>query len=189
MERTTTLAAVAGAAAGACLSRGRTTSGPGLALATAVGAAMGATCVAVIVRRWQTEAWWHDEANVRTFDDVAREDAEFRAAAAAAPTDATAEAQALHRLFDGESSATLERACAALNMPAKLVSAKARWEPWRQVPPAKLGAIVTATVEELEADHLRPSGIETRLNGGVHAACHGLFALMNNCKFDSVNAA
>jgi hypothetical protein len=41
---------------------------------------------------------------------------------------------------------------------------------------------VAAVIDELDAAHLRPTGIEQRLKSGVDAACHGITTLLTNFK-------
>ena len=43
-----------------------------------------------------------------------------------------------------------------------------------------LGPAIKSVVEELEASHLRPTGILQRLQQGVNPACHGLCAQMGH---------
>ena len=174
-----TIGVVGGAAFGAVVS---TLAGRPTTVGAAAGAAIAAS-VAVIWSR-QNEPWWHDESKVRTFDDVAREDAAFREAHSMEIFAHEAEASALHRLFDGASSARLAEACGALNATPKLASATARFEPWRRAAPAELAAAVEAVVSDLDAPHLLPSGIEKRLNDGVNAASFGLFSLMSHRALD-----
>jgi hypothetical protein len=45
-----------------------------------------------------------------------------------------------------------------------------------------LGAAVATVVDELDAAHLRPTGIRSRLEEGVDAACHSLVTLLSNVK-------
>lgn len=147
----------------------------------AIGAGLGALCAYKLQSR--AEPWWHDEKQVRTFADVARDDADFQAAANAETFDASAEAEALHRLFEGASAAALTEACTKLNTGGKLDHARSRYQPWA-AHKEKLGAAVHTIVDDLEAPHLKPSGIEQRLLGGVHASCWGLFTLMTHAALD-----
>ena len=168
-----------GAALGAVVGVLASGRAPGsVALSAALGAVLGSVC-ARMASSSQSSPSWHDETQIRTFEDVAREDAEFRAAAKREATDSTAEADALHRLLDGTSSAALVEACGSLSTTARLDAARAQWQPWKDEPRAKLGAAVQAAVDELDAPHLLPSGIEMRLHSGVPAASFGLLTLIN----------
>lgn len=183
MHKRDWLVAVGGAVTGASIAAvaARSSGRAAMAVATAFGASVGAAAAAFLSPQ-PSEPWWHDEANVRTFEDVARDDANFREAAAKQSFDAVAEAEALQRLLstDSESHAKLVEACATLKAEARLAHAMERWQPWRGEPLERVGAAVHAVVTELEAPHLQPSGIERRLCAdGVAASCFGLFTLMN----------
>lgn len=45
-----------------------------------------------------------------------------------------------------------------------------------------LGSSVEAVMRDLDAAHLRPTGIRRRLDDGVDAACHGLVTLLANLR-------
>ena len=45
-------------------------------------------------------------------------------------------------------------------------------------------AVIESVIDELEAPHLLPSGIETRLLGGTSAAAFGLFTLLSQPRFE-----
>ena len=127
-----------------------------------------------------------DASGVRTFESVLREDAAFREAAASIVVDAGAEADALRRLLclEGASAARLARACEALDAAPRLASAKACFGPWTYASNEVVGEAVLAVIDELEAPHLLPSGIETRLLGGTSAAAFGLFTLLSQPRFE-----
>ena len=171
--------AAVGIVVGTLSTRGRLAA----ASCAAIGAAVGALCARTVQSR-AVEPWWHDENQVRTFADVARDDAIFKEAAKAEGIDASAEAEALRRLFDGSSSAALTEACTTLNASSSLANARVRWQPWARHNNEKLGTAVQAVIEDLDAPHLKPSGIEQRLLGGVNASCFGLFTLMANASLD-----
>ena len=175
MPRDIPVVLVAGATLGGALGTlsGGRRAGIGAAV---VGAALGSACAYVLSQRWAEE----EEAPLRTFADVAREDAEFREAASEEAFDVAMEASALHSLFEGPSSAALAEACTALNTTAKLAEARSLYLTWSDVHRPKLGAAVHAVIDELDAPHLKPSGIEQRLQNGVAASCFGVFQLMNN---------
>ena len=166
------LAGAGGAALGAAVS---VAAGVGDRRAIAAGTAVGALVGAFVALQ--------QEKQVRTFADVAKEDAEFQQAALAAGFDGAEEAAALRRLFDGDSSRTLTEACDALNAGARLGAARDRWLPWKDVSDTALSKAIQSVVDDLEAPHLQPSGIEKRLLSGVAAASFGLFTLMNHGNF------
>ena len=75
----------------------------------------------------------------------------------------------------------MRTACMALGLDAKLTTLeREKWEPWRNRPTPELAAAVQKVVTDLDAEHLRPTGIEERLIAGVQPACHGLFTLLQN---------
>jgi hypothetical protein len=131
-----------------------------------------------------------DASGVRTFESVLREDAAFREAAASIIVDAGAEADALRRLLrpegalEGASAARLAEACEELDAAPKLAHAKACFGPWAHASREVVGGAVMAVIDELEAPHLLPSGIETRLLGGTSAAAFGLFTLLSQPRFE-----
>lgn len=116
----------------------------------------------------------------------------WMAEARAAAFDRTREATALRRLMEGPGHARLAAAAAAVNQTAKLAAAVAAWAAWAAAlgsatsgggrrgedDGALLGAAVERVVGQLEAPHLQPSGIGERLDGGLDAACFGLFTLL-----------
>ena len=128
---------IGGTALGAAIGAARHSTRLGAALGVALGA-----IGAIVGSRWTEEPpppWWHDEANVRTFEDVARDDAAFRAAAEAEGCDALTEAAALRNLFDGRITPLLIDACNSLNTSHRLEKAQARWQLWREAAPHELG--------------------------------------------------
>jgi len=176
------VAVVGGAAVGMAVAVAAGKRGGVASAAALAGAVVGLGCSRVSTLR--REPWWHDRANVRTFEDVANEDAEFRAQAQQVAFDASAEVAALQRLFDGASRSALEEACASHNQMVSLADARARWLPWKGAT-AHLGtALYAVIVTELDAPHLQPTSIEKRLQGGVHAARFGLFTLMKASGLD-----
>jgi hypothetical protein len=162
-------AAALGAAAAALYGSGRAT----VVTAMAAGAAIGATLSQVATARAAAS-----DAPVRTFEDVARDDAAFKEAARAQTVDPTTEADALRRLFEGSSRPRLSEACTALNKGSQLEVADARWRTWAGEPREKLGAAIVAVIDSLDAPHLQPSGVEARLLGGLDPAVFGVFNLM-----------
>ncbi|KAJ1486771.1 hypothetical protein T484DRAFT_1788571 [Baffinella frigidus] len=109
-----------------------------------------------------------------TFDQVLAADAEWAAKEQAAGFDTKAEGLALKRLLEGPSSDALGTACQSVGQGAQLESARGAWVSWKDAEASELGAEVSAVVSRLEAPHLRPSGIEERILGGVAPACYGL---------------
>lgn len=123
---------------------------------------------------------------VRTIADVQREDAEFFAAASQESFDEAAEAAALKNLMSGTKA---EAACSALNQSSKWTEAQQIWSTLGLKDDQALGASVRKVVESLEAPHLKPTGIASRLDNGVNATCFGLFSLLQNLNAgDSGNA-
>lgn len=176
------LGGLAGGAVGAALAI--TLSRRSVATSIAAGAGVGAAIAAGVLasRAKQEEPWWHDPKNVRTFEDVARDDAHFREAAMQQVGESDEEALALQRLFGGK---RIDDACNAINATAKLGSTRARFDAhWRNAPRSELAAAVQSVVADLDAPHLLPSGIEKRLNDGVDAASWGLFTLIGHSAFD-----
>jgi hypothetical protein len=51
---------------------------------------------------------------------------------------------------------------------------------------AALGEVVIGVMDELDAAHLRPTGIAARLADGVDAACHGVLTLLANIPEDGL---
>jgi Na+/glutamate symporter len=151
----------------------------------AMGAAVGIACGRALEKRLRKPQEEVEEEPMRTFADVAREDAEFQAAAAEEVVDYNIEADVLRSLFIGQRSAQLVSVCEALNATAKLEEARATFQPWATATPSLLGAAIEAVVEGLEAPHLRPSGIARRMECGVAASCFGLFTLLAQPAFDT----
>lgn len=119
-----------------------------------------------------------DEPPTRTFAQVAQEDAEFHAAAAAEVFIDKDEGEALSSLIAGTA---LKEACASLNQSAKCDDAiRAYQESFGGKSPEELGSAVRTVIESLEAPHLKPTGILKRLTSGVQPACFGLLTLMQN---------
>ena len=114
---------------------------------------------------------------VRTIADVQREDAEFLAAASQQTFDEAAELAALQSLMSGDARGKAEAACAALNQSPKWAEAQ---DAWSRLKKDNLALSVRKVVEDLEAPHLKPTGIASRLENGVHATCFGLFTLLQN---------
>lgn len=123
-----------------------------------------------------------DEPTYKSMAEVQREDAEWTAAADAEIFDDKVEAAALQNLVAGSSASAMREACASLNMTAKFEDAVKMWQSQLGSKSAdQLGAAVReVVVVKLEAPHLKPSGIESRLAQGVNASCFGLFSLLQH---------
>ena len=118
---------------------------------------------------------------VQTVDEVNAANSQFYSDSIAEGFDAAREAASLRSLLDGSSRARAECACAAIGREEHLGALRARWEPWSKADEGALGqTIQKVVVDDLDAPHLSPSGIEARLLGGLDAACHGLFMLVNS---------
>lgn len=165
---------LSGAAMGAVCSA---LSGGRAAMGAAVGAAIGVACSTAFAI--STESYCH------TLADVARDDAQFRADAATEIVDYEAEANVLRSFFIGQRNTQLTAACEAVNALTRLEAAREKFKPWVTAHPAQIGAAIQSVVEELDAPHLRPAGIAKRLEGGVDAACFGLFTLIAHKAFDT----
>ena len=149
-----------------------------VAAAAAVGGAIGVACGAAA-------ATVEPEPQVRTFADVARDDAEFRAAADKETVDYAAEADVLRSFFLGSRRERVQSACEAIDAVARLEAAREIFRPWATATPDVIGAAIQTVVEDLDAAHLRPTGIAKRLESGVNAACFGLFTLLAHAAFDA----
>lgn len=116
----------------------------------------------------------------RTIADVQNQDAVFRAEAAAAPAlDPAVEGATLKTLLTDEGTCTR----------CKNVAGGARWSDCEGARAAvaamadlELGAKILSVIDELDAAHLRPTGIQQRLHSGVDAACHGIATLLTHIK-------
>ena len=110
------------------------------------------------------------------FAALAAQDAAWTAAANAEGFDPGREAAALRSLFEGESSALVDRACESMGKAAQLLTAKGVWASLRQQDEAQISGAVFNVVDSLEAPHLKPSNIESRLRD-VPASCMSLLSL------------
>lgn len=121
------------------------------------------------------------EGAVQTFDQVAAANSAFYAETVAEGFDENKEARSLRSLLDGSSRGAAESAAEAIGRSAQVPALRAAWEPWRAIGEDVLGrSLKQVVVDDLDAPHLKPSGIESRLVGGLHAAAHGLFQLVNS---------
>eukprot|EP00277_Geminigera_cryophila_P041451 CAMPEP_0173095138 /NCGR_PEP_ID=MMETSP1102-20130122/31634_1 /TAXON_ID=49646 /ORGANISM="Geminigera sp., Strain Caron Lab Isolate" /LENGTH=127 /DNA_ID=CAMNT_0013984741 /DNA_START=1 /DNA_END=384 /DNA_ORIENTATION=+ len=115
-----------------------------------------------------------------SIEEVMKMDAEFQAAASASALDPTIEATALREIFEGASRDLVETACKKTLNAERWGKCRESWGAWQSDEQQSLGPAVKAVIEDLEAEHLRPSGILQRLQQGVDPACHGLCALMGH---------
>jgi hypothetical protein len=112
-----------------------------------------------------------------SFAQVAADDAAFRTLAAKHVLRPLNEAKALSDIFSSTGDcSTCEATLGAL----RWATVRTKWGALRTLPPEKLGAAIATVVHDLDAQHLRPTGISKRLNNGVDAACFGLRALVQN---------
>ena len=117
-------------------------------------------------------------APVRTIEDVAKEDATYRARDAETPAPAPEqEAAAMKSLLRDLS--VCDRCVRAVGEARWVSSADARTRALG-LEDSDLGARVTKAVDDLDAPHLRPTSIRKRLDEGVDASCHSLVALLAN---------
>ena len=134
-------------------------------------------------------AWVHNKAMAddkaveegasNSFAAVAQADAEFRAAAAAAPpADAAVEARALAALFGDAALCATCRAKLGARWQSTCLSS---WQGgWKDAAEPAVGKAILDVVERLDAPHLLASGIRERMLGGHDAACFGLATLLSN---------
>lgn len=116
----------------------------------------------------------------RTVEDVQAEDAAFRRRAAEAPAPVpAAEGEALRALVRDASVCDRCVRVAGRERWTACETARARVE---ALSDEALGAAVATVVDHLDAAHLRPTGIRSRLEEGVDAACHSLVTLLSNVK-------
>ena len=117
----------------------------------------------------------------KTINDVSRADAEWRAEAEAEAFDDAAEANALASIITGASSKVARGACDSFGQGEKWEQAVKTWKVrFQDLTCEQLGQAVRAVVKDLDALHLKPTGIEKRLNDGIKPACFGLFTLIKN---------
>jgi hypothetical protein len=124
------------------------------------------------------------DVEMSTFEQVAEADAAFYNSNKAQEFDANAESSALVTCLE---SADVSSICMGVN--------QTRWQQCKTVwltevkteDSAELGAHLKSIVEELDAPHLRPTSILSRIQGGVNPACHSLFALMDHLKSKKSN--
>jgi hypothetical protein len=116
--------------------------------------------------------------HVRTFEDVAREDAAYRARDAETPAPAPeAEGAAMRSLL---TNASVCDRCVRVVGEARWVSSSDTRTRVLGLTDARLGASVAKCVDELDAPHLRPTSILRRLHQGVDQSCHSLLTLLAN---------
>ena len=117
-------------------------------------------------------------APVRTIEDVAKEDAAYRARDAETPAPAPEqEAAAMKTLLTDAS--VCDRCVKAVGEARWVSSADTRTRALG-LADSDLGARVAKAVDDLDAPHLRPTSIRKRLDEGVDASCHSLVALLAN---------
>jgi hypothetical protein len=116
----------------------------------------------------------------RTIEDVQNDDAAYRAREAEGPA-----------VVPEVEGAELKRLLADARVCERCVSVAGdvRWsgcaEARRRASELSneaLGTSVEAVMRDLDAAHLRPTGIRRRLDDGVDAACHGLVTLLANLR-------
>lgn len=117
----------------------------------------------------------------KTMERVLEADTAFRAREGAVAFDGAAEAAALAALF--ADAAACQRCQAQLG--PRWAPLEAKWQAWSAAPRSgepgaadPLGTAIQRVVEDLDAVHLKPTGISHRLAAGVDAACYGLATLM-----------
>ena len=117
-------------------------------------------------------------APVRTIEDVAKEDAGYRARDAETPAPAPElEAAAMKTLLTDAS--VCDRCVKAVGQARWVSSADTRMRVLG-LADSDLGMRVVQAVDDLDAPHLRPTSIRKRLEEGVDASCHSLVTLLAN---------
>ena len=117
-----------------------------------------------------------------SFEAVSLGDLEFRTRESKIEFVPAKEEAALRSMFDGSSADALKNACEAINQVPKFDELHAKWRTLEAT--GCVAVRVKAVIDELEAPHLRPTGIQDRLLSGTHAACYGLFSLFTNISLE-----
>ncbi|EKX35706.1 hypothetical protein GUITHDRAFT_146271 [Guillardia theta CCMP2712] len=112
-----------------------------------------------------------------SFEEVARKDEQFKQEEKNRAWNSEEEEHALREMFEGASNSLVASSCAAsIKTPC--------WEQckeiWMKIKNDQVGERAKHVVQELEAEHLRPTGILDRLRKGVNPACFGLHTLMKH---------
>ena len=122
---------------------------------------------------------------MRSVADVGDDNAQWILEKRAEAFDHANEGAALFRLMNGASFAALEQAAAGCNAATRLATTQEAWAAWCMRGPcngekdiAAAGAAVARVVDRLEAPHLKPTGIEERLLGGLASSVFGLLTLI-----------
>ncbi len=123
-----------------------------------------------------------------SLEKVVEMDAAFRSTAKTQVFDTAAEGSALLDMMQGSKRDMVEKACSGTLTKDRWEQCKEQYKTWQSAGTQATGAAIKAIVEDLDADHLRPSGIQDRLNGGNCAACHGLASLMAHLKTRSAGS-
>mmetsp|Transcript_220 Transcript_220/g.570 ORF Transcript_220/g.570 Transcript_220/m.570 type:complete len:143 (-) Transcript_220:260-688(-) len=113
-----------------------------------------------------------------TFAKVMEMDAAFKAQAKEKLLDPSAEATALSEMLQGNSKTMVQEACVSHLGEVRWCELTQAHEFWKAAGISSTGSAVCKVVEELEAEHLRPTGILERIRGGNAPACNGLSTLM-----------
>eukprot|EP00931_Biecheleriopsis_adriatica_P001474 TRINITY_DN101827_c0_g1_i1.p1 TRINITY_DN101827_c0_g1~~TRINITY_DN101827_c0_g1_i1.p1 ORF type:complete len:146 (-),score=27.89 TRINITY_DN101827_c0_g1_i1:68-460(-) len=114
----------------------------------------------------------------QTFEQVAQLDAEFRAQQESQGFDRISEAAAIRELF---ASPELVDICRS-KLGGRWGDTTASWAAWSSSSEEQLGTAIQQVVDDLDAPHLKPTGILERLQGGTDAACFGLATLVSKLR-------
>ena len=115
---------------------------------------------------------------VRTLDDVAIEDARYRATDAKTVKPApSVEGAAMKKLLQ---SNDVCQKCVRVVGESRWLSSQDTRTRVLGIDDETLGMRVAKTVEDLDAPHLRPTSITQRLDNGVDNSCHSLITLLAN---------
>ncbi len=123
-----------------------------------------------------------------SLEKVVEMDAAFRATTKSQAFDTVLEGSALLDMMQGSKREMVEKACSGTLTKDRWEQCKEQYKAWHSAGMQATGAAIKAIVEDLEADHLRPTGIQQRLSGGNCAACHGLASLMSHLKTRSAES-
>merc|ERR1711968_291757 len=110
------------------------------------------------------------------FVELEKQDQQYQKEQRAMPLDPSVEAEALRAFFSDQSALDC---CAKTLQPAIWTALQAQWNELRLLDNSDLGCAAIGVVEQLDAPHLKPSGIHERVKT-ISAACFGLSSLLKN---------
>ena len=115
-----------------------------------------------------------------SLEKVMEMDAAFKAAAKSQQLDTIAEGKALLDMMgsQGAHQEMVDKACKSTLSQERWEQCKENHKAWERAGVEATGVAIKAVIEDLDADHLRPTTIYQRLASGNCAPCHGLASLM-----------